>query len=54
MRDVDNIYSFPVSERKNKFLELLSRTSGDTNASVRRETILKEMKGKIYEENKAD
>lgn len=37
----NNIYSLPVSERKNKFLELLSQTKGDTDASIRREAILK-------------
>lgn len=41
----NNIYSLPVVERKNKFLELLSRTEGDTAASLRREAILKEMRG---------
>lgn len=41
----NNIYSLPVSERKNKFLELLSQTKGDTDASIRREAILKEMRG---------
>lgn len=41
----NNIYSLPITERKNKFLELLSRTEGDTEASLRREAILKEMRG---------
>lgn len=41
-KDTDNIYSLPVSERKNKFLELLSQTTGDTESSARREEILKE------------
>ena len=39
-----DIYSLPVTERKNKFLELLSRTNGDTQDSLRREVILKEMR----------
>lgn len=43
--DGNNIYSLPISERKNKFFELLSRTKGDTEASKRREAILKEMRG---------
>lgn len=43
--DGNNIYSLPVSERKNKFFELLSQTKGDTEASIRREAILKEMRG---------
>ena len=41
----NNIYSLPVEARKNKFLELLERTNGDTEASLRREKILKEMRG---------
>lgn len=40
----NNIYSFPITERKNKFLELLSQTKGDTKTSIRRGKILKEMR----------
>lgn len=40
----NNIYSLPVSERKNKFLELLSKTEGDADGALRREKILKEIK----------
>lgn len=37
------IYSLPVSERKNIFLELLSLTEGDTDGVLRRERILREI-----------
>lgn len=38
----NNIYSLPISERKNKFLELLSQTEGDEDGALRRERILME------------
>lgn len=43
----NNIYSLPITERKNKFLELLSQTKGDTETSIRRDKILKEMRGDL-------
>lgn len=39
-----NVYSLPVSKRKNRFLELLSLTEGDTDGALRREKIFKEVK----------
>lgn len=33
----NNIYSLPVSERRNKFLKLLSKTDGDTDGALRGE-----------------
>lgn len=44
-KNSNNIYSLPVNERKNRFLDLLSRTNCDTETSRRREKILKEMRG---------
>lgn len=45
VEEKNNIYSLPVEERKNKFFELLSQTKSDTETSIRRDKILKEMRG---------
>lgn len=43
-KDSNNIYLLPINNRKDKFLDMLSRTNCNTETSRRREKILEEIR----------